>query len=444
MRHNRWQYSLRPVLTSVLQLVRLAERSLNGRPGRLSRPLPARSISRFGASIPLRDKIPIIVPQTFESISRDAQVFSANKAGMYVDAVEKIATVETDQIDEEIDAPNASRIAQTFAGVGDVVAIGQIAAIGINDKASRKAPTRIFDDPHKADTWRQNAGPSSLTQSNERRAESPLEHGSPHLPSAGSRSVTHLKHEAQSLQELPCSNSRFERVETLSRMRQTIAKRLKESQDRTASLTTVQQVDMSATMEWRRRYKDEVLQRHGVKLGYMGVFTKAATLAAQSVPAINASIDTNHALVTFRDYVDVSIAVSTHRGLVTPVLRNCESMDIVAIERQIEELAKKARESKLTMDDIKGGSLTISNPGVFGSVFGTPVINHPQSAVFNMNSIRKEPVVIDGRIEIRSTMFITVTYDHRLIDEREAIAFLNTVKAYIEDPTKMLLEGGVD
>lgn len=206
----------------------------------------------------------------------------------------------------------------------------------------------------------------------------------------------------------------------MSRMRKTIATRLKQSQNICASLTTMQEIDMSALMAWRAKYKDEVVETHGVRLGYMGAFTKAATLAAREVPQINASIDTDREIVTYRDYVDISIAVSSPKGLITPVLRNTEATSIVELERQIAALAQKvrffytsettrvadnwtaqARDSKLTMDDLQGGNFSISNPGIFGSMFGTPLINYPQAAVFNMNSIMQRPVVVDGKLEIR-------------------------------------------
>lgn len=201
-------------------------------------------------------------------------------------------------------------------------------------------------------------------------------------------------------------------------MRLTIAKRLKESQVRTAFLTTMQQVDMSALMNFRKPYRERVLEQYEVRLGYIGAITRAVTIAASEVPEVNASVEIDNACITYKDYVDVSVAVSTPKGLVTPVLRNCESKSIVAIEREVAHFAKKvtaplvlrtdaeadhqqAQDNRLTMDDISGGNFTISNPGIFRSLFGTPVINYPQSAVFNLNSIRDEPVVINGQVVIQ-------------------------------------------
>ncbi|KAJ3527766.1 hypothetical protein NM208_g10541 [Fusarium decemcellulare] len=196
---------------------------------------------------------------------------------------------------------------------------------------------------------------------------------------------------------------------------------------------------MSNLMAWRSKYKEEVAEQYGVRLGYMGAFTKATTLAAQQIPQINAAIDTDKEVITYRDYVDISIAVSAPKGLVTPVLRNTNALSIVELEREVAVLAKKARDGKLTMEDLEGGNYSISNPGIFGSMFGTPVINYPQSAVFNMNGIQQRVMAINGQAEIRPMMYISLTYDHRLIDGREAVSFLNIVKKYIEDPSRMLL-----
>lgn len=206
----------------------------------------------------------------------------------------------------------------------------------------------------------------------------------------------------------------------MSRMRRTIASRLKQSQNTCASLTTIQEVDMSHLIAWRAKHKEEVAEQYGVRLGYMGAFVKATTIAAQQVPQINAAIDTDKNIITFRDYVDISIAVSAPKGLVTPVLRNTDRLSIIQVEREVAALAKRvrkcrtyhnnahanvcsfqARDSKLTMNDLEGGNFSISNPGIFGSMFGTPVINYPQAAVFNMNGIQDRVVAIDGKAEIR-------------------------------------------
>ncbi|KAJ8124980.1 hypothetical protein O1611_g8660 [Lasiodiplodia mahajangana] len=224
-------------------------------------------------------------------------------------------------------------------------------------------------------------------------------------------------------------------------MRLRIAERLKQSQNTAASLTTFNEVDMSSLMEFRKLYKDEVLKKTGVKLGFMSAFSRASVLAMRDIPAVNASIEGEGPgdTIVYRDYVDISVAVATEKGLVTPVVRNAESMDLVGIEKAIADMGKKARDGKLTIEDMAGGTFTISNGGVFGSLMGTPIINLPQSAVLGLHAIKDRAVAVNGKVEVRPMMYLALTYDHRLLDGREAVQFLVKVKEYIEDPRKMLL-----
>jgi 2-oxoglutarate dehydrogenase E2 component (dihydrolipoamide succinyltransferase) len=233
------------------------------------------------------------------------------------------------------------------------------------------------------------------------------------------------------------SGNRGETRVKMNRMRLRIAERLKESQNAAASLTTFNEIDMSSLMEMRKKYKDEVLKEHDVKLGFMSAFARACALALKEIPAANASIDGDE--IVYHDYVDLSVAVATPKGLVTPVVRNAESMGFVDIEKEIAALGTKARDGKLTLEDMAGGTFTISNGGVFGSLYGTPIINLPQSAVLGMHAIKDKPVVVNGQIVIRPIMVVALTYDHRLLDGREAVTFLVKVRDYIEDPRKMLL-----
>merc|ERR1712230_88043 len=235
--------------------------------------------------------------------------------------------------------------------------------------------------------------------------------------------------------------SRNENRVKMNRMRLRIAERLKQSQNTAASLTTFNEVDMSNIMEFRKRYKDEVLKNTGVKLGFMSAFSKAAVLAMKEIPTVNASIEGPGGgdTIVYRDYVDISVAVATPKGLVTPVVRNAESMEMVDIEKAIAELGKKARDGKLSIEDMAGGTFTISNGGVFGSMLGTPIINLPQTAVLGLHAIKERAMVVNGKIEIRPMMYLALTYDHRLLDGREAVTFLVKVKEYIEDPRKMLI-----
>jgi len=204
-------------------------------------------------------------------------------------------------------------------------------------------------------------------------------------------------------------------------------------------LTTFQECDMTGAMAFRKEYKDEFEKVHGVRLGFMSIFTKACALALQEVPAINGVIDDAAKQIVYRDYVDISIAVSSPRGLVVPVLRNAEGMTLKDIEEGIAGLAKKAKNDTITPDDMAGGTFTISNGGVFGSLFGTPIINPPQTAILGMHAIKDMPRAVGGQVLIRPIMYLALTYDHRLVDGREAVTFLVSVKNKVEDPRRMLL-----
>jgi 2-oxoglutarate dehydrogenase E2 component (dihydrolipoamide succinyltransferase) len=228
-----------------------------------------------------------------------------------------------------------------------------------------------------------------------------------------------------------------ERVK-MTRLRQTIAKRLKSAQDTAALLTTFNDVDMSAVMEARATYKDLFEKKHGVRLGFMGFFTKAVALAARDVPAVNAKIDGDE--IVYHNYLDVSVAVSAPNGLVVPVVRNADAMSFAQIEKAIGDFGAKAKAGTLTMDDMSGGTFTISNGGVFGSLMSTPIINPPQSAVLGLHRIEDRAVVRDGQVVVRPMMYLALSYDHRLIDGREAVTFLKIVKEAIEDPTRLLID----
>ncbi|KAJ6661236.1 hypothetical protein lerEdw1_015373 [Lerista edwardsae] len=234
--------------------------------------------------------------------------------------------------------------------------------------------------------------------------------------------------------------ARLEQRVKMNRMRQRIAQRLKEAQNTCAMLTTFNEIDMSNIQEMRARHRDPFLKKHNLKLGFMSAFVKAAAFALQEQPVVNAVIDDTTKEIVYREYVDISVAVSTPRGLVVPVVRNVETMNFADIERAINELGEKARKNELAIEDMDGGTFTISNGGVFGSLFGTPIINPPQSAILGMHGIFDRPVAIAGKVEVRPMMFVALTYDHRLIDGREAVTFLRKIKAVVEDPRVLLLD----
>uniref|UniRef100_A0A915NU42 Dihydrolipoyllysine-residue succinyltransferase component of 2-oxoglutarate dehydrogenase complex, mitochondrial n=1 Tax=Meloidogyne floridensis TaxID=298350 RepID=A0A915NU42_9BILA len=231
--------------------------------------------------------------------------------------------------------------------------------------------------------------------------------------------------------------SRSETRVKMNRMRQRIAERLKEAQNTNAMLTTFNEIDLFNVMQMRKKYQESFTKKHGVKLGLMSPFVRASAIALQEQPVVNAVIDGEEIL--YRNYADISIAVATPKGLVVPVLRNVESLSYSDIEKSLGELGIKARENKLAIEDMEGGTFTISNGGVFGSMFGTPIINPPQSAILGMHGIFDRPVAIDGKVEIRPMMYVALTYDHRLIDGREAVTFLRKIKQYVEDPLTILL-----
>ena len=224
----------------------------------------------------------------------------------------------------------------------------------------------------------------------------------------------------------------------MTRLRQTVARRLKEAQNSAAMLTTFNDVDMTEVMAMRERYRDLFEKKHGVRLGFMSFFTKAVALAARDIPAVNARIDGDE--IVYHNYLDVSVAVSAPNGLVVPVVRNADAMSFAEIEKAIGDLGRRAKDGSLTMADMTGGTFTISNGGVFGGLMSTPIINPPQSAVLGLHRIEDRPVVRNGQIVARPMMYLALSYDHRLIDGREAVTFLKTVKEAIEDPARLLVD----
>lgn len=228
------------------------------------------------------------------------------------------------------------------------------------------------------------------------------------------------------------------RVEKMSRMRRTIAARLVSAKNQTAMLTTFNEVDLSAVMELRKKYQDKFVEKHGIKLGFMSLFAKACAKVLMEMPDVNAMIDGND--IIYHDYVDISIAISTPTGLVVPPVHNVESLGFHEIEYKIKELADKARQGKLTLDEMKGGTFTITNGGVFGSLVSTPIINEPQSAILGMHAIQERPVAVDGQVVIRPMMYLALSYDHRIIDGSTSVTFLVKVKELLQDPMTLMMD----
>lgn len=235
----------------------------------------------------------------------------------------------------------------------------------------------------------------------------------------------------------PAMGERGVRREKMSKLRQTIARRLVSVKNETAMLTTFNEVDMKPLMDLRNQYKDKFKEKHEIGLGFMSFFTKAVCMALQEFPAVNAQIDGDE--IIYQDFCDVSIAVSTPKGLMVPVIRNAENLSLAGIEKEIKRLAIRARDGKLSIEEMSGGTFSITNGGVFGSMLSTPIINPPQSAILGMHNVVDRPVAIDGKVEIRPIMYVALSYDHRIIDGKESVSFLYRVKELLEDPARMLL-----
>ncbi|KAI0912404.1 dihydrolipoamide succinyltransferase [Ustulina deusta] len=380
------------------------------------------------------------VPQMAESITEGTLKQWNKQVGDYVELDEEIATIETDKIDVPVNAPEAGILTELLANEEDTVLVDQeIAKIepGAAPEGGDKSESK--DTPQKEDASAQQESKPQPKQESQPEPSSPT--APPPAPKKESAPKPSQPPKDTSAPTGPVLGSREERRVKMNRMRLRIAERLKQSQNTAASLTTFNEVDMSSLIEFRKLYKDEILQKTGVKLGYMSAFARAAVLAMRDIPTVNASIEGENGgdTIVYRDYVDISVAVATEKGLVTPVVRNAESMDLVSIEKAIADMGKKARDGKLTIEDMAGGSFTISNGGVFGSLMGTPIINLPQTAVLGIHAIKDRAVVVNGKIEVRPMMYLALTYDHRLLDGRESVQFLVKIKEYIEDPRKMLL-----
>ncbi|KAJ2983566.1 hypothetical protein NQ176_g607 [Zarea fungicola] len=389
------------------------------------------------------DKI-VQVPQMAESISEGTLKQFTKSIGDYVELDEEIATIETDKIDVAVNATEAGTIKEFFVNEEDTVTVGQdLVRIESGGSPAPKTDSAPKSGDKAVAEASQEQKPADSKQETKQETKKPQAESAP--AAAPQRTQAERKDSSPSTAQAtsigPSLGSREERRVKMNRMRLRIAERLKQSQNTAASLTTFNEVDMSNIMEFRKLYKDDVLKKTGVKLGFMSAFARASVLAMRDLPAVNASIEGPNGgdTIVYRDYVDISVAVATEKGLVTPVVRNVESLDMIGVESAIADMGKKARDGKLTIEDMAGGTFTISNGGVFGSLMGTPIINLPQTAVLGLHAIKERPVAVNGKIEIRPMMYLALTYDHRLLDGREAVQFLVKIKEYVEDPRRMLL-----
>ncbi|KTE28216.1 MULTISPECIES: 2-oxoglutarate dehydrogenase complex dihydrolipoyllysine-residue succinyltransferase [unclassified Sphingopyxis] len=402
------------------------------------------------------------VPTLGESVTEATIGEWLKKPGEAVALDEPIASLETDKVAVEVPSPVAGVMGQQLAGVGDTVNVGAVIATVEAGGAVAAAPAPAAAAPAPAQAAP--AAPAPATASEDgvttlspavRRLV--LEHGVDPTKIQGTGKDGRLTKEdvlaaasaAPAAEAAPApapaaapvasgAPGRQEERVKMTRLRQTIAKRLKSAQETAAMLTTFNDVDMSAVIATRDRYRESFEKKHGVRLGFMSFFTKAVALAAHDIPAVNARIEGDE--IVYHNYLDVSVAVSAPNGLVVPVVRNADSMSFAEIEKAIADLGKRAKDGTLTIDDMTGGTFTISNGGVFGGLMSTPIINPPQSAVLGLHRIEDRPVVRNGEIVIRPMMYLAMSYDHRLVDGREAVTFLKTIKEAIEDPTRLLID----
>jgi len=422
------------------------------------------------------------VPTLGESITEATLGQWLKKPGEAVKADEPIASLETDKVAVEVPSPVAGTMGEQVVAEGATVEVGAlIARIESGPAAAAPAEPALAPAP-SADTPVNPIGPGENVEVRDEEATeegegSPLtlspsvrrlvlEHGLDPSKIRGTGKDGRLTKDdvlaaARGRESEPKSapapveasppsapaaaapapaaggERREERVR-MTRLRQTVARRLKEAQNTAAMLTTFNDVDMGAVMEARNRYKDLFDKKHGIRLGFMSFFVKAAVLAARDVPSVNAYIEGEE--IVYHDYVDVSVAVSAPNGLVVPVIRNAHKLSFAEIEKTIADFGRRAKDGSLTMADMQGGTFTISNGGVFGSLLSTPIINPPQSAVLGMHRIEERPVVRGGQIVARPMMYLALSYDHRLVDGREAVTFLVRMKEALEDPTRLLID----
>ena len=402
----------------------------------------------------------IKVPTVGESISEVTLLKWNKKDGDYVDRDEVIAELESEKATFEVNAEKAG-VLKTAAREGDTLKIGDLLA-SIDETAAKPASNGAPAANEKKEAKSEPAPakePASKPTTTAPVTSVPNDIKATPVASAiiadkkvDPKSVTPsgfqgkiLKDDVLAALSTPgkkafegaALNSRNTRTEKMSNLRKTISRRLVESKNTTAMLTTFNEVDMGPIMAIRSKYKDKFKEVHGVGLGFMSFFAKACAVALAEWPSVNAYIDGDQ--LVFHDYADISIAVSTPRGLTVPVMRNVESMSMADVERKVVELATKARDSKLTADELTGGTFTITNGGVFGSLMSTPIINLPQSAILGMHKIEERPMAVNGQVVIKPMMYIALSYDHRIIDGRESVSFLVRVKELLENPEQLLI-----
>jgi 2-oxoglutarate dehydrogenase E2 component (dihydrolipoamide succinyltransferase) len=374
-----------------------------------------------------------------DSITEGTIVDMPVAPGEYLQTDDVVVVLETDKVSVDVRAPEAGLLVEILGEVDDVVEVGsKLFRIDTDADAPEPKAGNSAPPPSKSDhLTHEPEQPVAVAASPVAAAPKTV---APPPPAAAKKSAPPPPSPAH--EEAPAFlGQRTERRTKMSRMRQRVAARLKDAQNTAAMLTTFQECDMGNLMEMRKKHQDAFTKKHGVKLGFMSAFVQAATAGLQEIPAVDAYIDDKTQEIVYRDFVDISVAVASPTGLVVPVLRNTETMSFADVERNIALYGQKAKDGKLALDDMAGGTFTISNGGVFGSLMGTPIINPPQSAILGMHATKMRAVVNEsGVIVARPMMYLALTYDHRLIDGREGVTFLKSIADKIADPTKLLLE----
>ncbi|MEX0839754.1 MAG: 2-oxoglutarate dehydrogenase complex dihydrolipoyllysine-residue succinyltransferase [Parvibaculum sp.] len=403
----------------------------------------------------------IRVPTLGESVTEATVAQWFKKPGDQVTADEPLVELETDKVTVEVPAPVSGVLGEIMVKDGETVEVGALLGEIGEGKGKAAAPVAKKEEPKKAEAPKAEPKPEPKSEAKApakpadaapspavRRvaAENDLDVSKVEGTGRGGR-VTKEDAEA-AVKAKPASapvqaraprdeTAREERVK-MTRLRKTIATRLKEAQNTAAMLTTFNEVDMTNVMALRSQYKDLFEKKHGVRVGFMGFFVKACIHALREIPAVNAEIDGEE--MVYKNYYNIGVAVGTDRGLVVPVVRDAQDMSLAEIEKEINALGSRARDGQLKLEELQGGTFTISNGGVYGSLMSTPILNAPQSGVLGMHKIQERPVAIGGKIEIRPMMYLALSYDHRIVDGKEAVTFLVRVKESLEDPQRLLLD----
>ena len=382
--------------------------------------------------------IELKVPTLGESVTEATVGTWFKKAGDKVAVDEMICELETDKVTIEVPSTINGVVSKIVVKEGETVELDAVlalleegaAAVENNEMSNIKtAEENIHEKPKNAPSaekimQEKNISPSSLK-------------GSGRGGRIMKEDVINLPNNQNTLPNASTSMQSEEKVK-MTRLRQTIAKRLKESQNTAAMLTTYNEADMTAILKIRSEFKDQFFSKHGVKLGFMSFFVKACCKALEEVPEVNAQIDEDH--IIYKHYVNMGVAVGTDNGLVVPVLKNADNMGFSDIEKEINKMGLRARDGKLSMDDMTGGTFTISNGGIYGSLMSSPILNSPESGILGMHKIQDRPMAIDGKIEIRPMMYLALSYDHRIVDGKGAVTFLVRVKENLEDPRRLLID----